>query len=79
MSEHERRKPGVFISVNLLISILILIVSAYFAYVVRDVREKIQEQNNNTKTLAQELVAVNNKLISHFGWHIGKGDKIKEE
>jgi flagellar biogenesis protein FliO len=79
MSEHERRKPGVFISVNLLISILILIVSAYFTYVVRDVREKIQEQADSVKCLGQELVAANNKIVSHFGWHNGRGDKIKSE
>ena len=71
----DRRKSGMVINSNFLLTVITLLVGAYIAYVVSDIRDikKVllegQKQWNETRQV----------LMSHLAWHKGKENKKKDE
>ena len=67
----DRRKSGIVINSNFLLSIVTMLIGAYIAYVVADIRDikkvllDCQKQWNETRQV----------LMSHLAWHKGKGNK----
>jgi len=81
----KRRKTDLAISGNLLISIILMLITGYAAFVIKSLSDKIDKNYNffvecSTKidTLQKDIVENGKSIIEHLAWHHGKGDNGKK-
>lgn len=74
----ERRKPNkkheIVLNSTFLMSVILLLISAYVAYLVKTVKDDIKENYSLILFLQTRYQQMEVTLYNHLGWHNGKND-----
>ena len=69
------RKNEVVINVTFLLSVILLLISAYTNYIVKTTNEKIDKNFGLIMALQEKVQHVELKIKEHIGWHNGRSSK----